>query len=567
MRPRLFVLFFLALFCSCSKKEAPAATTPTPSTPAPATAADISSLNCSGSTISGSATVGIAYSGTVTMPYLGGNGLAYNAGSALTSSGVTGLTATLQAGTLASGSGSFTFSVTGTPSATGLATFSLAFGSRSCSVSIPVNEDPNFTQYGTPFTAVPNRQDAVIYQVNMRAFSAQSNFQGVIARLDSIKALGANVVYLMPIYPVGTVNSVNSPYSVRDYRAINTEFGTLTDLRALVDGAHSRNMSVMLDWVANHTAWDHPWISTHSDWYVKNSSGAIISPPGTGWNDVAQLDYTNSAMRLEMIRSLKYWVYTANVDGFRFDYADGPPATFWRQAIDTLRAISTHNLLLLAEGSRSDHFSSGFDFTFGFNYYGSLKSVFQSSQPVTVLDARNTSEFTGATNGQTVVRYLTNHDVNGSDGTPLDLFGGLPGSMAAFVVTAYMKGVPMIYNGQEVGTPFRLTFPFTGADINWTLNPSVTADYKRVIAFRNSSAAIRRGTLTSYNSANVAAFTKELGTEKVFVLSNLRNSSQSFTLPAALANTTWINAFTGTSVTLSTAVSLGAYEYLVLKNQ
>jgi glycosidase len=567
MRPRLFVLFFLALFCSCSKKEAPAATTPTPSTPAPATAADISSLSCSGSTISGSATVGIAYSGTVTMPYLGGNGLAYNAGSALTSSGVTGLTATLQAGTLASGSGSFTFSVTGTPSATGLATFSLAFGSRSCSVSIPVNEDPNFTQYGTPFTAVPNRQDAVIYQVNMRAFSAQSNFQGVIARLDSIKALGANVVYLMPIYPVGTVNSVNSPYSVRDYRAINTEFGTLTDLRALVDGAHSRNMSVMLDWVANHTAWDHPWISTHSDWYVKNSSGAIISPPGTGWNDVAQLDYTNSAMRLEMIRSLKYWVYTANVDGFRFDYADGPPATFWRQAIDTLRAISTHNLLLLAEGSRSDHFSSGFDFTFGFNYYGSLKSVFQSSQPVTVLDARNTSEFTGATNGQTVVRYLTNHDVNGSDGTPLDLFGGLPGSMAAFVVTAYMKGVPMIYNGQEVGTPFRLTFPFTGADINWTLNPSVTADYKRVIAFRNSSAAIRRGTLTSYNSANVAAFTKELGTEKVFVLSNLRNSSQSYTLPAALANTTWINAFTGTPVTLSTAVNLGAYEYLVLKNQ
>jgi hypothetical protein len=389
MRPRLFVLFFLALFCSCSKKEAPAATTPTPSTPVPATAADISSLNCSGSTISGSATVGIAYSGTVTMPYLGGNGLAYNAGSALTSSGVTGLTATLQAGTLASGSGSFTFSVTGTPSATGLATFSLAFGSRSCSVSIPVNEDPNFTQYGTPFTAVPNRQDAVIYQVNMRAFSAQSNFQGVIARLDSIKALGANVVYLMPIYPVGTVNSVNSPYSVRDYRAINTEFGTLTDLRALVDGAHSRNMSVMLDWVANHTAWDHPWISTHSDWYVKNSSGAIISPPGTGWNDVAQLDYTNSAMRLEMIRSLKYWVYTANVDGFRFDYADGPPATFWRQAIDTLRAISTHNLLLLAEGNRSDHFSSGFDLYVWLQLLREPQErLSRAAPPVTVLDAR-----------------------------------------------------------------------------------------------------------------------------------------------------------------------------------
>jgi glycosidase len=564
MRTHFFLLCFLALFSACSKKESPAQT-PTP-TPPVVTEASITALNCSGAAVSSSATTGLAYNGTITLPYQGGNGLAYSAGASVTSSGVTGLTATLQAGTLANGTGSFTYTVTGTPGATGLATFSLPFGTRSCTVSVPVNEDPNFTQYGTPFAGVPDRRDAVIYQVNMRAFSAPSNFQGVIARLDSIKALGVNVIYLMPIYPVGTVNSVNSPYAVRDYRAVNPEFGTLTDLRALVDGAHSRNMSVMLDWVANHTAWDNPWISAHSDWYMKNSSGAIISPPGTGWNDVAQLDFNNAAMRLEMIRSMKYWVYTANVDGFRFDYADGPPASFWRQAVDTLRAINTHNLLLLAEGNRSDHFSSGFDFIFGFSWYGTLRNVVQNGVPVTNLDALNISEFNGATNGQQVVRYLTNHDVNGSDGTPLDLFGGLPGSMAAFVVTAYMKGVPMIYNGQEVGTPFRLTFPFTGADINWTINPSVTTEYKQVIAFRNGSAAIRRGTLTSYNSANVAAFTKELGAEKIFVLSNLRNSSQTYTLPSGLANTTWTNAFTGATVTLSTSVSLGAYNYLVLKN-
>ncbi|RYZ24069.1 MAG: hypothetical protein EOO16_02480 [Chitinophagaceae bacterium] len=499
------------------------------------------------------------------MPYGGGNGLAYPAGSAITSTGVTGLSATLAAGTLASGNGSLVFNITGTPSAPGTAFFNIGFGNQSCPVLLTVIEDANFVQYGTPFQAVPDRRDAVIYQVNMRAFSSSRNFQGVIARLDSIKALGVNVVYLMPIFPVGTVNSVNSPYAVRDYRAVNSAFGSLTDLRALVDGAHSRNMSVLLDWVANHTAWDNPWISSHPDWYLKNAGGAIISPPGTGWNDVAQLDFNSAAMRLEMIRSMKYWVYTANVDGFRFDYADGPPAAFWRQAVDSLRAIGTHNLLLLAEGNRADHFASGFDYIFGFSYYGGLKSILQGA-PVTNLDALNASEYAGAGNGQQVVRYLSNHDVNGSDGTPQQLFGGVPGSLAAFVVTAYMKGVPMIYNGQEAAYPNRITFPFTGAPITWGINPDVTAQYRQLLAFRNGSAALRRGALSTYHSTDVAAFTREQGTERVLVLANLRNGNRSYTVPAPLAGSTWMNALTGTAVTLGTNVSLGAYEYLVLRN-
>src|ERR1700712_3393074 len=141
--------------------------------------------------------------------------------------------------------------------------------------NLPVAVDSTPAQYGTPFANVPNRQDADIYQVNMRAFSTAGNLAGVTARLDSIKALGINVVYLMPIYPVGTLKSVNSPYCVKDYKSVGSEFGTLTDLRSLVDGAHSRNMSVMLDWVANHTAWDHPWITDHKSWYVQDASGNI----------------------------------------------------------------------------------------------------------------------------------------------------------------------------------------------------------------------------------------------------------------------------------------------------
>lgn len=433
-------------------------------------------------------------------------------------------------------------------------------------VVVPPVADSSMMQYGVPFENVPDRQDAVIYEVNMRTFSTAGNFAGVLTRLDSIKALGVNVIYLMPIFPIGILNAINSPYCVKDYKTINSEFGTLNDLRAIVDGAHTRNMSVILDWVGNHTAWDHSWMAPHKEWYMQNATGDVVSPPGTGWNDVAQLNFNNTAMRLEMIRCMKYWVYNANIDGFRCDYADGPPIDFWKQAIDTLRNITTHKLLLLAEGGRNTNFTVGFDYNFGFGFFGNLKSVFTNST-ATSIDNFNTSDYVNATNGQQVVRYTTNHDVNGSDGTPLELFGGQPGSMSAFVIAAYMKGVPFIYAGQEVGTPYRLVFPFTSANIDWSLNPAITAEYKKLIAFRNSSAAIRRGILTSYSSADVCAFTKEQEAKKVLVLTNVRNTAVNFSLPLSIANTRWKDVFSGLEVNLTTNVSLSPYQYIVLMNE
>ena len=427
----------------------------------------------------------------------------------------------------------------------------------------PVTGDTLPAQYGTPFANVPDRRDATIYQVNVRSFSQQGNLAGVTARLDSIRAMGVNVLYLMPVYPVGTVNAINSPYSVKDYTAVNTEFGSMADLRALVDGAHSRNMSVMLDWVANHTAWDHPWITAHKDWYVQTATGNISNPPG--YTDVAQLNFNNAAMRREMIRSMKYWVYAANVDGFRFDFADNPPVDFWKQAVDSLRNITSHKLLLMAEGGRTANFSAGFDYNFGFSFFDALKNVYTGNGLATTFDALNTSTYIGSGNGQQVVRYTSNHDVNSSDGTPLELFGGQTGSLSAFVIAAYMKGVPMIYGGQETGTPYRLVFPFTASKIDWTLNPSLKAEYKKIIAFRNSSDAIRRGTVVSYGTADVTAFVREQSGEKVVVIVNVRNSVVSYGVPAALAGT-WKNAFTGETVSLGATLSLQPYSCLVLKN-
>ncbi|HCT70377.1 MAG TPA: alpha-amylase, partial [Bacteroidales bacterium] len=157
---------------------------------------------------------------------------------------------------------------------------------------------PDPPQYGIPFGAVPATSDIVMYEVNLRAFSTAGNLTGVTQKLDHIRSLGVNVIWLMPIHPIGTVNSVNSPYSVKNYREVNPEYGTLDDLRRLTDQAHQRGMAVILDWVANHTAWDNPWMK-YPAWYTR-VNGEVIHPEGTNWLDVADLNFDHKDMRKAM---------------------------------------------------------------------------------------------------------------------------------------------------------------------------------------------------------------------------------------------------------------------------
>ncbi|WP_019948965.1 alpha-amylase family glycosyl hydrolase [Hymenobacter aerophilus] len=429
----------------------------------------------------------------------------------------------------------------------------------------PVTTTPPPAQYGTPFAGVPDRQDAAIYQVNMRAFSQAGNFAGVLARIDSIKGLGVNVLYLMPIYPVGSLRGVNSPYAVRDYRAVGAEFGSFDDLRKLVDAAHARQMAVMLDWVANHTAFDHAWVTQHPDWYLRDASGTILSPPNTNYTDVAQLNFSSQPMRLEMIAAMKSWVYTANVDGFRCDYADAPPVDFWQQAVDTLRNIRSHKLLLLAEGTRPGNFTAGFDYNFGFPFYDGLKNVYRNGVAATTFTTLNNTEYVGATGTQQVVRYTTNHDVNGSDGTPITVFGGDAAAMSAFVVASCFKGVPMVYNGQEAGMTTAIPFPFTDVKVRWDARPEITKEYKRLLRARAASAALRHGTPSAYSTADVCAFTKTAGSEQAFVVANVRSVPVQYTVPTALANSAWTDALSGGAYQVGSTISLPAHGYLVLK--
>ena len=313
-------------------------------------------------------------------------------------------------------------------------------------------------QYGTPFTGVPDPRDVTIYQVNIRAFSSTHDLQGVISPAGFDRSLGVNVIYLMPVYPVGVLKSINSPYCIRSFDSVGTEYGTLTDLRNLVDGAHSRNMAVILDWVVNQTSWDHPWITQHPDWYLHDASGNIEAL--SGYSDVAALNFASTAMRSAMIIAMKSWVFRANIDGFRCDYADNPPIDFWQQAIDTLRNITTHQLLLLAEGTRAANYGAGFDYNFGMQFYGSsLKPIFTGS-PVTLIDVSDSVEYVGATGTQQIVRYLTNHDVDGSDGAPVTLFGGIPGQQRPLSSSPCGKGCRLFTMGRRWRfrrrSPFRL---------------------------------------------------------------------------------------------------------------
>jgi glycosidase len=446
--------------------------------------------------------------------------------------------------------------------------FALIFSSVLASCNSSDDEStptPAYPQYGTAFDKMPKKEDAIIYQVNIRAFSQAGTLKGVQEKLAHIQELGANVIYLMPIYPIGVEKGIGSPYAVKDYKAVNTEFGSLEDLRTLVDEAHKKNMGVILDWVANHTAWDNAWITAHPDWYQKDSEGKIASPPG--YNDVAQLNFNNIEMKKEMIDAMSYWVYTANIDGFRCDFADNVPQSFWTEANASLRKIKNQNFLMFAEGSKVSHFVADFDYTFGFAYFDALKKVFKEGKPATSLQDANAAEYaTNYDNSQRVVRYTSNHDVNWSDGTPLDLFGGKQGSIATFVVAAYMKSVPMIYNAQEIGYAQKIDY-FHDLPIDWsTADASMLSEYKKIIAFRNSSNAIKRGVYKGYSNDAISVFSMETDTEKVLVLSNLTSSAAKYIVPAPLSKTAWKNAFGGNPVTIASEITLQPYQYMVLKN-
>jgi glycosidase len=304
---------------------------------------------------------------------------------------------------------------------------------------------------------------SALYEVFVRDFSPAGNFRGVMEGLDRIQSSGADVLWLMPIHPIGTRNrkgSLGSPYAARDYRAINPAYGSAADFRALVRAVHARGMKLILDWVPNHTAADHPWVREHPDFYFRNERGDPSVPRDaegklTDWTDVVQLDYGNPQVRREMIAAMRFWLQEFDIDGFRVDVAGFIPYDFWREAVPALRAAVPRPILLLAEWGDLEMHRVGFDLTYGWDSYKRLKAVWQGA-PASSFVQDELPDMQAMPPGGMRMRFTTNHDETAWDQPPLALFGGPAGARAAFAAIAFLPGRPLLYNGQEVESPQKL---------------------------------------------------------------------------------------------------------------
>jgi len=414
--------------------------------------------------------------------------------------------------------------------------------------------------------AIPAGQ-VVIYEILVRNFSQTGDFNGVTQRLDTLKALGINTIWLMPVHPVGQIRkngTYGSPYSVKNYTDVNPEFGTLKEFRTLITESHRRGMAVILDWVANHTAWDHDWISRHKDWYTQDGSGNIVIPPGTNWQDVADLNYSNASLRHEMIKSMAWWITETGVDGFRCDAADMVPDDFWKQALDSLKTLKS-NLILLAEGSKSTHFASGFRMNYGWDFYSALKAVFKSGQSATGLNLSDQTEVYYRPSGNFKLRFTTNHDESSWDATPVSLFGGPAGAMAATAVSLSLGEIPLIYNGQETGISSTQNI-FEKSTIDWTKNREMQTFYRQILNLVREHEAFRSGTKTSYSTTHVFRVRRETPAETLFIAVNTRNTPQALAFPAELRTRTWKNLLTGSPFSAFDE-TLSPYGSLILKSE
>lgn len=415
---------------------------------------------------------------------------------------------------------------------------------------------------------VPEVADVVMYQVNPRVFAPSNSLQAITARLDSIQDLGVNMIWIMPIYPIGEEKSKNSPYSVKDYKAVAPEYGTVDDLRTLVEACHERGMGVILDWVANHTAWDNVWLKQHPDWYTHDSVGNIIYPPGTDWTDVADLNYDNKDMRAAMIDAMRFWVDSVGVDGFRCDVADQVPVDFWTECIDNLRAAAKpRQLIMLAEGANPDNFKAGFDLNYAWEFMGAIAQVMNDGARVGKLVSVDKHEYKDLESGKYKLRFTTNHDES-TKVTPVKLYGGVRASMAAFVATTMLHGGMLVYGSQEVGYPEPINF-FHYVPVDWNANPALRDEYKSLIAVYNEHPALRSsGKVIPYDDEdnNILCVDRVLNNDNVLVLVNVRATAHSIDLPAMWADRSVTDLMTGETKQLSKKITLQPYQYFLLGN-
>jgi Alpha amylase, catalytic domain len=396
--------------------------------------------------------------------------------------------------------------------------------------------------FAIPATAQPTSRphvawakNANIYEVNIRQFTPEGTITAFEKHLPRLKKMGVKILWIMPVQPIGVKNrkgTMGSYYSIRDYTAINPEFGTIADFKRMVRSAQGMGFKVILDWVANHTAWDHPWITQHPEWYKRDAKGEIVSynffngRETEYWTDVVGLDYKQAALWPAMIDAMKFWVREVGIDGFRCDVAMLVPEPFWAQVRKELDAIKP--VFMLAEAAEPELHARAFDATYhwklqellveiakGKKTGDDLRRFYASPDPTFAPDAWR-------------MNFTSNHDVNSWHGNDAENFGA--GFEPFAVLAATLPGIPLVYGGQEGQLDKRIAF-FEKDAIDWK-GYKRAALYTKLLTMKTRHPALWNGTaggrltFAETGTPHVVAFTRIRGKSKIFVVANLSDKAR-----------------------------------------
>jgi glycosidase len=398
-------------------------------------------------------------------------------------------------------------------------------------------------------------RDAVLYQINTRQFTPEGTFRAAQKQLPRLAAMGVDIIWLMPIHPIGIENrkgTLGSPYAVRDYRAVNPEFGTAADFRAFVDEAHRLGLKVILDWVANHSAYDNPLTLSHPEWYTRTPEGALMSPVGTDWSDVADFDYSQSGLRRYMTESLVYWVREFGVDGYRADVAGYVPTDFWETARAELEAVKP--VFMLAEWEQRDLHARAFDATYAWKWKEAMQRLAKDGSGAGAIRGYFAEQSETWPHAALRMVYTENHDQNSWDGVAAQIYG--PAYEAAIALSFTGPGLPLIYNGQEADNDRQLQF-FERDPIIWREGKHA-ALFAKLIALKTATPALHNGRfgaplieVPTNATADVFAFTRGTKGGRVFAVFNLSPRPQAVQFEHARHHGAFTDALSGEGVTLS----------------
>jgi cyclomaltodextrinase len=373
--------------------------------------------------------------------------------------------------------------------------------------------------------------NSVIYEVNLRQYNPEGTFKSFEKELPRLKSMGVDILWFMPIHPIGVKErkgSLGSYYSVQDYTAVNPEHGSMEDFKNLVKKIHESGMHVIIDWVANHTAADSKWSKEHPEYFTKNDKGEFV-PPVADWSDVIDLNFDVAETRRAMIEAMKFWINEIGIDGFRCDVAEMVPLDFWMSASKELRALN-QNVFMLAEGEKAE-LHAAFDMTYTWSFFHEINKIAKGEEKPEAIDRylnRIAKEY--VPNAYRMY-FTSNHDENSWNGTEYERMGA--GAQTFAVLCATLPGMPLVYSGQESGLNRRLKF-FDKDVIDWKNYP-LQDFYTKLMNLKRTHPALQASELNSNfqkiskpDDAKVYAFTRGGDNKKIIVILNLTAQASSF---------------------------------------